>query len=144
MTIKIFDLCCANGHVFEGWFSSTEDFESQNSKKLIACPICSDTHIERRPSPSRIGRSSKGSDAAPPDLEAMRERFEAIMAQVREAAVKAEDVGDGFAHEAREIQAGRAPERNIRGRCTAREALELVEEGISVLPIPESTGKTLN
>ena len=56
----------------------------------------------------------------------------------------AEDVGDGFAHEAREIQAGRAPERNIRGRCTAREALELVEEGISVLPIPESTGKTLN
>ena len=90
MTIKIFDLCCANGHVFEGWFSSAEDFESQNSKKLIACPICSDTHIERRPSPSRIGRSSKGSDAAPPDLEAMRERFEAIMAQVREAAVKAE------------------------------------------------------
>ena len=48
-----------------------------------------------------------------------------------EAAVKAEDVGEGFAHEAREIQAGRAPERDIRGRCTAREALELVEEGIS-------------
>ena len=144
MTIKIFDLCCANGHVFEGWFSSVEDFESQNGKKLIACPICSDTRIERRPSPSRIGRSSEKSTDKEPRLEALRERFEAIMAQVREAAVKAEDVGEGFAHEAREIQAGRAPERNIRGRCTAREALELVEEGISVLPIPESTGKTLN
>ena len=79
MTIKIFDLCCANGHVFEGWFSSVEDFESQNDKKLIACPICSDTRIERRPSPSRIGRSSEKSTDKEPRLEALRERFEAAI-----------------------------------------------------------------
>ncbi len=149
MAIKIFDLRCANGHTFEGWFSSAEDFQEQNRRGLISCPICSSSEIVRVPNTSRIGQSMKSAE-----VERRREQraseagapsgFEAVMARVREAAAKAEDVGENFAREAREIHAGRAPERNIRGLCTAREAVELVEEGITVLPIPESAGKTLN
>lgn len=144
MAIKIFDLCCANGHTFEGWFSSVEDYEEQNRKGLIACPVCASSEITRLPSASHIGSSSAGvPDRA--EIEALvKEKFQAVMAMVRDAAGKAEDVGDDFVREAREIRAGRAPVRSIRGRCTSREAVELVEEGIAVLPIPESAGKTLN
>lgn len=149
MAIKIFDLCCANGHTFEGWFSSVEDFEEQNGKGLIACPVCASTDITRLPSASHIGASSDAAEGArAPDraeIEALvKEKFQAVMAMVRDAAGRAEDVGDDFVREARAIQAGRAPVRSIRGRCTSREAMELVEEGIAVLPVPESAGKTLN
>ena len=149
MAIKIFDLCCANGHHFEGWFSSLEDLQNQNDRGLIACPVCSNTEITRLPSASHIGKKSgEGEEERTPEraeIEAIvKEKFQAVMAMVRDAAAKAEDVGDNFAREARDIQAGLAPARTIRGRCTAREAAELVEEGSAVLPVPESSGKTLN
>jgi hypothetical protein len=63
---------------------------------------------------------------------------------VRESAQAAEDVGERFASEARAIKRGDAPERAIRGTCTRAQAEELLEEGIPVLPVPESVGKTLN
>jgi len=66
------------------------------------------------------------------------------MAYVRDVASRADDVGERFAEEARSIRDGTAPERAIRGQCTMREAENLLKEGIAVLPIPESTGKTLN
>jgi hypothetical protein len=51
-----------------------------------------------------------------------------------------EDVGSGFAEEARKIHYGEKPERNIRGQVTASESQALHEEGIAVvsLPIPEA------
>jgi hypothetical protein len=50
------------------------------------------------------------------------------------------DVGQRFAEEARKIHYGEAPERGIRGQTSAREARELIEEGIGVLPfaVPEA------
>ena len=50
------------------------------------------------------------------------------------------DVGQNFAEEARKIHYGEAPERGIRGQTSAREARELMEEGIGVLPfaLPEA------
>jgi hypothetical protein len=51
-----------------------------------------------------------------------------------------EDVGDGFAEEARRIHYNEAPERSIRGTATAEQTAELADEGIAVmaLPLPES------
>ena len=152
MANKIFDLCCENGHAFEGWFSSVEDFEEQGARGLVSCPVCGSRRIVRRPSASHI--SSRREPRESPEIlqaeamkdvpEQVRERFEALMAKVRDAAGRAEDVGADFAHEARRIHAGLAPERNIRGLCTPGEAEKLREEGINVLPVPESAGKTLN
>ena len=39
---------------------------------------------------------------------------------------------------------GDMTQRLIKGMCTRKEARELVEEGIGVVPLPESAGKTLN
>lgn len=39
----IFNLRCEHNHRFEGWFSSTSDYESQLKKNFIACPLCGGT-----------------------------------------------------------------------------------------------------
>lgn len=59
----------------------------------------------------------------------------------RKVAQSSEDVGKKFAEEARRIHYGETEERAIRGQTSAREAMELIEEGIGVLPLalPESS-----
>ncbi len=140
MTIKIFNLCCAAGHLFEGWFASSDEFERQRAAGLIECPQCGNTEVEKRPSASRIAHKKAAVDAVR-QLEAARER---LMTQVRRQAENAEDVGEKFVQESREIARGKAPQRNIKGLCTSAQAVELLEEGIVVLPVPESSGKTIN
>ena len=47
-----------------------------------------------------------------------------------------DDVGDQFAEEARKIHYGEVEQRSIRGKASANETRELLEEGISVMPLP--------
>lgn len=68
----------------------------------------------------------------------------AFFAGVRKAAESAVDVGEDFPRQARAMYRGALPQRLIKGMCTRKEARELVEEGIGVVPLPESAGKTLN
>lgn len=139
MTIKIFDLCCANGHVFEGWFASNAEFERQKKAQQIVCPECGNTDIAKRPSASRISNSQRKASAK--ELEAA---YEKLMVAVRQEAERAEDVGRNFVQESRDMAAGLSEVRTIKGQCTVKEALQLQEEGITVLPVPESSGKTIN
>ncbi|MCJ9712002.1 DUF1178 family protein, partial [Bordetella hinzii] len=59
-----------------------------------------------------------------------------VMRKVRELIRQTENVGAGFAAEARRIHEGEAAERPIRGTATADERAELAEEGIEVLSLP--------
>ncbi len=43
----VFELICPDRHRFEGWFASSDDFESQKSRGLLSCPVCSDSSIEK-------------------------------------------------------------------------------------------------
>lgn len=140
MTIKIYDLCCANGHLFEGWFPSVEEFERQKSAGEISCPQCGSTAIEKRPSASRIAETRLQAS----ERKKLEETCEKLMAAVREEANRAEDVGHNFVQESRDIAAGLSQKRAIKGLCTLKEAQELLDEGITVLPVPESSGKTIN
>ncbi len=47
-----------------------------------------------------------------------------------------EDVGSRFAQEARRIHEGDAEDRPIRGQASVQETVQLLEEGIAVLPLP--------
>lgn len=140
MTIKIFNLCCANGHVFEGWFPSNDEFERQKAAGEIACPQCGSIEVEKRPSASRISHAKMSKK----EREEFQAACERLMAAVRDEAAKAEDVGRNFVQESRNIAAGISENRTIKGQCTPEEARELLEEGIAVLPVPESSGKTIN
>jgi hypothetical protein len=55
--MKVLDLRCANGHGFEGWFASDDDYMAQNGRALVACPLCNDQVISRMPSAPRLNLS---------------------------------------------------------------------------------------
>ena len=59
---------------------------------------------------------------------------------VRHVMTHTEDVGERFAEEARKIHYGEAEERGIRGQASRDETQSLLEEGISVLPLPLPKG----
>ena len=86
---------------------------------------------------------------------AQRPNFSPEVAEVMQAAwlevakhvmANTEDVGSSFASEARKIHYGEADERAIRGQATPDQTMELLEEGIDVIPmsIPESLKRPLN
>lgn len=64
----------------------------------------------------------------------------AFLRALRKVVAQAEDVGDRFALEARRMHYGEIEPRSILGQTSAREALELLEEGIDVLPLPPLPG----
>ena len=139
--MKVLDLRCTNGHRFEGWFASDEDFMEQNGRRLIECPLCADRGIGRLPSAPRLNLSGAREAAhapapapaappAPADLQA------AWLGAVRQMLARTEDVGPRFAEEARRIHYGETPSRGIRGEATPEERVALHEEGIEVVAIP--------
>lgn len=60
----------------------------------------------------------------------------AYLEMAKEVLAKTEDVGKDFAREARKIHYGESKERGIRGSATSDEALELLQEGIDIMPLP--------
>lgn len=140
--MKVLDLRCANGHGFEGWFASDDDFMDQNGRGLIECPLCSDKIISRMPSAPRLNLSgaqapkepstspAPAAAPAPADLQAM------WLALARHVVASTEDVGDRFAEEARRIHHGEAESRGIRGQASPDERQALLDEGIEVIALP--------
>jgi len=130
--MKVLDLQCPDGHRFEGWFASADEFESQLSRKLVECPVCGATDVSRLPSAPRLNLSGAGDASAPKDAA----QWQALaMRAIREVLAKTENVGDRFAEEARRIHYNEAPARSIRGVASAEDAQALVEEGIDVMPL---------
>jgi hypothetical protein len=64
--MKVYNLACPLDHRFEGWFSSEEDCLGQQSKGILACPICDSTEITRMPSAPHIAKlgSSKAASTS--------------------------------------------------------------------------------
>ena len=54
----VFDLrCIEGGEVFEGWFSSTSDYDGQLERGLVQCPVCGSAKVEKAPMAPRVGLS---------------------------------------------------------------------------------------
>jgi hypothetical protein len=136
--MKVIDLRCQSGHRFEGWFASDEDFLDQNGRGQIECPLCADRLIVRLPSAPRLNLSASSSGPArePAASDGAAELQARWMQMVRHVLEHTEDVGAKFAHEARRIHYGEAPQRGIRGQASADEREALHDEGIEVVPLP--------
>lgn len=132
----VLNVLCEAGHRFEGWFASTEAFHSQAQRHLVNCPQCQTSQVSLLPSAPHVRRST-AAESRPVESP---EQVPAIAAQLyqalAEAARKAENVGERFPEEARRIHYGEAPARSIRGVASHDETVELLEEGIFVLPAP--------
>ena len=60
----VFDLICSNSHSFEGWFASADAFDGQLRHKLVSCPICADSAVQRKPSRVNIGSTAAAESPA--------------------------------------------------------------------------------
>ena len=130
----IFDLKCApQGHVFEAWFGSSADYESQQARGLVACPICGSADVAKAPMAPRVGaKGNRQADSSASDVKAVM----ADMAQLQKRLLeKSEHVGDRFPDEARAIHLGEAEARAIHGRASKADATSLIEDGIPVSPL---------
>ena len=156
--MKVLDLQCRQGHSFEGWFGSQDDYDAQRARGLVTCPMCNDSEITKMLSAPRLNlghgspsvqaqNETSPSEAAPAsapssalassaDANPAVQMQAALMNMVRHVMANTEDVGPRFAEEARRIHYGECEERNIRGQATREETEALLDEGIDVLPLP--------
>jgi hypothetical protein len=147
--VIVFDLACQDhGHRFEGWFGSSRDFAAQQERGLVTCPQCGSGDVIKAPMAANLGRKGNQIAAAsqasgpgipvtgktlPPQAAALMQ----AMAQMQAAALKESRwVGEGFAETSRAIHYGERAAETIHGQATAEEAIELIEEGIEVMPLP--------
>lgn len=142
----IFDLKCAPaGHVFEAWFGSSGDYEAQQARGLVTCPICGAGDVAKAPMAPAVPAkgmagaaavAQDGPDLFSSDAETVKQMLGALAAVQRKLVQGSEWVGDRFASEARAIHVGEADARSIHGRATRGEAESLAEDGIAVAPLP--------
>jgi hypothetical protein len=148
-----YTLRCERDHAFESWFQNSSAYDSQVRRKLVTCPVCNSTKVEKAIMAPRIV-SKKGRDnavpapapAAPaetttsestPLLMAQERELRAKLKELRDHIVKnADNVGERFPNEARKMHYGDIEHRPIYGEASPDEARALIEEGVEVAPLP--------
>lgn len=157
-----YTLRCDNAHEFEGWFRNSGDFERQMAQGLMSCPACGSDAVtkalmapavstsERRESKAPAVSDAGGASDAPAAVPAAAGATSAMIAsdsrhaellekirELRQQIVSNADyVGQSFADEARKMHYGEADHRSIYGETSPDDARSLLEEGISILPLP--------
>lgn len=147
-----YSLRCGNNHEFEGWFRSSDAYELQRADGLVACSLCGSTDVskalmapavsqkstaDKKPVAHKAGAAPVPATADPPSLSRPASEIEKAIGKLR-AHIEANSdyVGKDFASQARSMHAGEMPSRPIHGEADAKAAKELIEEGVSVLPLP--------
>jgi hypothetical protein len=142
--MKVLDLQCPVGHVFEGWFASEEDFGAQNGRGQVQCPICGDPAVVKKLSAPRLNLSGRH-DPPEASMDVVTSPspdplFAAWYAMARELVANTTDVGSHFPEEARKMHYGEKPHQAIRGKASPQEAQQLMDEGIEVVPFALPAG----
>ena len=137
----VFDLTCSQGHRFEGWFASADDFERQAKAVMVRCPVCDDASVARLPSAKvHVGRATIDAPRTTEEPEAEKTMVAGIpdelVRKLREIVRNTENVGPRFPEEARKIHYEEVPSRPIRGQASKDEADALREEGIDFTQLP--------
>ena len=137
-----YKLSCAAGCAFEGWFRSSEDFETEAREGRLECPYCASVEVSRAIMAPAVVR---GGGASASDRDA---RFAQMREAMAEAARRARDyveknfdyVGERFPEEARRIHYGETKRRDIYGEASGAEVKDLLEEGVEIAPLPPAPG----
>ena len=136
----IFNLICKSCLTkFEGWFDSTKDFKKQKRQKHILCPSCNSSSIKKYlMSPNLSSKSNVK------NLKSKKSVINNINKYRKIIEKNFDYVGDNFTEEAKKIKYGESKDRPIYGEASIEEAKELMEEEISVIPLPWISSKKTN
>jgi hypothetical protein len=147
-------LRCDRGHGFESWFQSGAAYDSQRKRKLVECPSCGSSKIEKAIMAPQIARKGRTKDVAPevavPDppvpatapspaslMMAQERELRAKLRELRDHVTKnADNVGEKFPEEARKMHYGEIDHRPIYGEASPDEARAMIDEGLEVSPLP--------
>jgi hypothetical protein len=107
----------------------------------VTCPQCGSHAIDKAPMAPAVpmkgnrrpeGRQPAVGGALPPEAAATLGK----MAEMQAEALKSSTwVGDGFAEQSRAIHYGEREAEAIHGQASATEARDLLDEGITVMPL---------
>lgn len=148
-------LQCANNHAFDSWFKDSATYERQEKRKLLECPVCGNSKVERAIMAPNVGRKGNAM-ARPAEVQApetppaqpvpvpvaapgpaMPPAMRQMLLELRQHVEKhCHYVGDRFAEEARRIHYGETEKRGIYGETSDEEAAALAEEGIQFGRLP--------
>ncbi len=137
-----YQLRCAAGHEFEGWFKGSASFEAQAERGLLRCPRCGTPEVGRglmaptvRTRPTRPAGNVAATSETP--VTVLPDEMRAVLQRIRaEVERNCEDLGDGFADEAIRMSRGEAERRGIYGNASDEDREALADEGIAVVQIP--------
>ncbi|WAT18430.1 DUF1178 family protein [Aurantiacibacter sp. MUD11] len=142
----VFDLSCDNGHRFEGWFGSSEDFVSQKERGLVSCPQCGSDAVSKAPMAPAVGKKGNQQPAMPnakgknvsnaPMTPEVAEALEQLAKAQAKALENSTWVGKDFAEQSRAMHYGEREHEAIHGEASLEEARELLDEGVPVAPLP--------
>ena len=137
-----YQLRCEHDHQFDGWFPNIIEFERQQQKNLLICPMCDSTHVDRAIMSPSIGksRSVKKKDYAEtitPDTMISAGQAKNILRKIRKHIVKEFDnVGDKFVDEYRKHESGARDDR-FYGTPDKKQVKELLAEGVNLFHVPD-------
>ncbi len=137
-----YSLVCEKEHDFEGWFGSSADYDKQRKRGFVECPHCGSKKISKALMAPRVAGTKKSTDGPSRVMANVAPQLpEEVVTKIREIKQhiekNSENVGDKFPEEARKIHYGESEARGIYGKASVEEAIELAEEGVNVVPIPE-------
>ena len=128
-----YNLICKCGKTFESWFSSSDEHDVQQRKKLINCIYCDSTSVRKSVmAPNLFSKTNKTSKNTN-----IEKKIKKQLLELRRYVEKnCKNVGDNFPREARSIHYDKKTSKGIYGKATPEETAELLEEGIDVATIP--------
>ena len=145
-------LICECDSKFEGWFPTIKEFESQQKKKQLLCPICDSIKVRRDiMSPNVKKKNGKVKSSRTYVRQRGKEnvlnmtgeqmvlggRARTLLRQLeKHVKDKFENVGKNFAKEARKADKGKRNEE-FYGTATKKEANDLIKDGIDLFHVPK-------
>ncbi|MDE0765948.1 MAG: DUF1178 family protein [Amylibacter sp.] len=135
-----YDLKCEKNHIFSSWFNCVDAFDKLEMSNLLSCAVCGSSNVHRAIMAPKVSRSNP-KESSPLIGEASS--AEQKMLEIRKKLeAEAENVGENFADEARAMHDGDTPMRSIYGEAKIKDAQDLIEDGVPVIPMPWKKRRT--
>jgi hypothetical protein len=132
-----FSLVCDKDHGFDGWFSSSQDYETQKKRGLVTCPQCNSPKVNKSLMAPSVSTSRQKESMAVTSVNEAQRAVMAEMKQLRDKVIaNSEDVGQKFPEEARKIHYGETEARAIYGEASRDDVESLLDEGVEIVPLP--------
>ena len=137
----VFNLVCKTCQFeFEGCFDNSKEYTKQLRNNLINCPNCSSSSIKKflmspnLPSKSNAKKHIKNNKTVINNIKKYKKIIEKNF----------DYVGSNFTEEAKKMKYGEIDERPIYGEASLDQTKELIDEEISVVPLPWTPSKKTN